>query len=128
MRKGSDGKRKKKKEKKRRKEKKINKETEKQADRQTHIFRFQTERHRHTDRLTDKHKNRITTLRSCRKKKKLQKRQKRFIAKNNRKRLAVTDIHSHASLSLLKTRFIAFESRLLQKVKALENADTVFRN
>ena len=81
-----------------------------------------------TDRLTDKHKNRITTLRSCRKKKKLQKRQKRFIAKNNRKRLAVTDIHSHASLSLLKTRFIAFESRLLQKVKALENADTVFRN
>ena len=58
----------------------------------------------------------------------MQKRQKRFIAKNDRKRLAVTDIHSHASLCLLKTRFIAFESRLLQKVKALENADTVFRN
>ena len=50
------------------------------------------------------------------------------MAKNDRKRLAVTDIHSHASLSLLKTRFIAFESRLLQKVKALENADTVFRS
>ena len=59
---------------------------------------------------------------------KFQKRQKRFIAKDDRKRLAVTDIHSHASLYLLKARFIAFESRPLQKVKALENADSVFRN
>ena len=56
------------------------------------------------------------------------KKDKRFIAKNSKKRLAVTDIHSHASLCLLKTRFIAFESWLLQKVKALENADTVFRS
>ena len=32
------------------------------------------------------------------------------------------------SADLRLDSFIAFESRLLQKVKALENADTVFRN
>ena len=54
---------------KKKKKKELKREKSKQTDKHTYSDFRQRGTDIQTDRLTDKHKNRITTLRSCRKKK-----------------------------------------------------------